>query len=189
MLRSGSFGDILIAAWGGTLLYTEGIFWGSKPQFDDLCSILFRVTQYAIHQSCQPIQYTRGSWSYDYHFFITCTPYLHTLLIECHTQVYSYIADKTANIWVGGGALTFSLRWVYMSILTLWFFDWEFCTHFDYTFWVCMHKSPTEYGIMYIYTPYYICIDEWSFMYAFNELQSFKFFVLFLKVTSSDLAK
>ena len=31
-------------------------------------------------------------------------------------------------------SLIFGPRWVYMSILTLWFSFWEFCSHFDYTF-------------------------------------------------------
>ena len=54
-LCSGSFRDILLAAWGGPLLYTEGIFWDSRHPCDDLCSVMFRVAQYPIHQSCQAI--------------------------------------------------------------------------------------------------------------------------------------
>ena len=78
-------------------MYTEGIFWGSRPPYDDLCSVLFRVAQYVIHQSCQAIQYTQEFLSYDYQFSIMCTLHLHTLLTECHTHIYSYIADKNVD--------------------------------------------------------------------------------------------
>ena len=116
---SGFFGDILIATCEGPLLYTEEIFWGSRPPCNDLCSILFRMAQYAIHGSCEAIQYTQGSWSYDHQFPIKCTLHPHTLLIECNTHIYAYILYDTVDIWVGGEALTFWPRWVYMSILTL----------------------------------------------------------------------
>ena len=98
MFCFGSFRDILIVAWIGPLLYTEGIFWGSRPPCDDLCSVMFKVAQYVIHQSCQEIQCTQGSQLYDYQFPIIYTLYLHTLLIECHTHVYSYITDDTIDI-------------------------------------------------------------------------------------------
>ena len=104
---SRSFRDILIAAWGGPLLYTEGIFWCSRSPCDILYSVLFRVAQYAIHQSCQAIQYTWGSRSYGYQFPIICILHLHTLLIECQTHVYSCIPDEIVDIWVREGALTF----------------------------------------------------------------------------------
>ena len=58
MFCSSLFEDILIVAWGGPLLYTEEIFWDSRPLCDDLCSVRLRVAQYAIHQSCQAIKYT-----------------------------------------------------------------------------------------------------------------------------------
>ncbi|PON44987.1 hypothetical protein PanWU01x14_262290, partial [Parasponia andersonii] len=29
----GSYGNTLTAVWGGPLLYTEGIFWGSRPPY------------------------------------------------------------------------------------------------------------------------------------------------------------
>ena len=47
-----------------------------------------------------------------------------------------------------------------------------------------MHERPTEYEIMYTYTPYYIYIYKWSFQYVFKELKSFN-----SQLTSSDLAK
>ena len=75
--------------------------------------------RYAIHQSCQAIQYTQESQSYDYQFSIICTLHIHMLLTECHTYVYSYIVDGTMNTWVGGRALTFWSWRVYMSILML----------------------------------------------------------------------
>ena len=170
----GSFRDIPIAIWGGPLLYTEGNFWGSRPLCDDLYSVLFRVTQYAIHQFCQTIYYTRGSRSYDCQICYICILYLHTLLTECCTHVYSYITDDTVDVWDGGMTLTFGPWPVYMSILKLWFSDRQFCTYFDCTFWVCMHERPIEYEIMYTYTSYYIYIYEWSFPYVFNDLKSFK---------------
>ena len=97
-LCSGFFKDILIMAWGRPLLYTDRIFWGMRPPCNDLCFVLFRVAQYVIHQSCQEIQYTLGSRSYDYQFSIVCTLHQHMLLIECYTHVYSYIADDTIDI-------------------------------------------------------------------------------------------
>ena len=79
-------------------MYTEGIFWGLRPPSDDLCFVLFRVTQYAIHQSYQAIQYTQGSQLYDYKFSIMYILHLHTLLAECYTYVYSYIVDDTIDL-------------------------------------------------------------------------------------------
>ena len=69
----------------------EGIFWGSRPLYNDLCSVMFRVAQYAIHQSFQAIQY-------NCQFSIMCTLHLYTLLTECCTHVYSYIVDDTVDI-------------------------------------------------------------------------------------------
>ena len=78
-------------------MYTEEIFWGSRPPYDSLCSVLFRVAQYAVHQACQAIQYTHGSYSYDQQFSTMCTVHLHTLLIECYTHIYAYIADDIVD--------------------------------------------------------------------------------------------
>ena len=93
------------------------------------------------------------------------------------THVYSYIIDDTVDVWDGGMEPTFGLRLVYMSILMLWFSNREVCTHFDCTFWVCMHEKPTKYKIMYTYTSYYIY--EWSFLYVCNDLKSFKLSAFF----------
>ena len=100
---SGFFGNILIAAWEGPLLYTEEILWDSRPPCDDLCSVLFRMTQYKFHQSYQAIQYIQGSRSYDQQYSIMCTLHLHTLLTEC----YTHIADNTVDTWIASGVLTF----------------------------------------------------------------------------------
>ena len=140
---SGSFGDVLFwflrghsdNGMGRTSDVHRGDFLGgSRPPYDGLCSVLFWVAQYAIHQSFQAIQYTRGSRSYDCQFSVMCTLHLHTLLTEYCTHVYSYIADDIVDIWVGGGVLTFGSRRVYMSILTLCFSNLDFCTYFDYIF-------------------------------------------------------
>ena len=118
-----------------------------------------------------------------------CTLHLHMLLTKCCTQVYSYIANDTINIWDEGGALTFGLWWVYMIVLTLWFFDWEFCTYFDCTFLgVYVWVAHWVWDYVYIRTILYIYIYEWNFQYVFKELKSFNF-SHFLQVTSSDLAK
>ena len=91
-----------------------------------------------------------------------CILYLHALLTECYIHVYSYIADDTVNIWVEEVALTFGPRRVYMSILTLWFSDREFDTHFDYTF-LGVYAWGAHWVCDYVYTHDTVYIYELSF--------------------------
>ena len=72
----GFFGDILIAVWGGPLLYIEGIFWGSRRPYDDSCYVLFKVAQYAIYKSFQAIQYARGIPIIRLSDLLFCTLYI-----------------------------------------------------------------------------------------------------------------
>ena len=78
------------------------------------------------------MQFTNLVRQYDIHrdpdhmivrFIIICTMHLHTLLTESCTHGYSYIADDTIDTRDGGRGADFRTRRVYMSILTLWFFD------------------------------------------------------------------
>ena len=95
-------------------------------------------------------------------YYMHCA--LHTLLIEYHTHVYSYIAGDSVDIWVREEVLTFGLRRVYISILTLWFsFDWEFYTHFDCTFSVWIYERPTEYELCLRTYFTHMYIYGWSF--------------------------
>ena len=150
----GSFGNTLTAVWGGPLLYTEGIFWGSRPPYSSWYVICSPSGSVCDSRSCQAIQYTQGSQSYDYLFSVMYTLHLYALLTEFYTHKYSYIVEGTDAMWVRGGAPTFWPRLVYMSILTLWFSDRGFCAYSEcvyiiYILWkahfariyICMHRS------------------------------------------------
>ena len=79
-------------------------------------------------------------------------------LCICIRYLLSVVADDTVDVWDGGRALSFEQRKVYMSILTLWYSNWEFCTHFDYIFWLCVHERPNEYRI---------CIHTYHIIYIY----------------------
>ena len=107
--HSGPFGDNMVPSrtlwwqYGVDLCSTQrGLrcIWDSRPPYCSWYVICYLSGSVCDSRSCQAIQYTRGSQSYEYLFFVMCTLYLHTLLTEFYTHEYSYIADDTAHMWV-----------------------------------------------------------------------------------------
>ena len=94
---SSSFRDILIAAWGGPLLYIGG-FSGAQD---------LRATAYILFCSeWLNMQFTNLVRQYNIHgdpdytivrFIIMFTLHLHTLLTKCYINVYTYIVDDTID--------------------------------------------------------------------------------------------
>ena len=159
--HSGPFGDNMVPS--GTLWRQYGVdlcstqrglrcIWDSRPPYCSwyvICSLSGLVCD---SRSCQAIQYTQGSQSYDYLSSVVCTLHLHTLLTEFYTHKYSYIAEGTDDIWDRGGVPTFWPRLVYMSILTLWFPDKLFLS--VYIMYIFLRGSLCEY--VYMYTSDYV---------------------------------
>ena len=135
----GSFGNTLVLSgtiWflrehsDGGMGWTSAVhrgslrcIWDSRPPYCSWYVIWSLSGSVCDSRSCQAIQYTQGSQSYDYLLSVMCTLHLHALLTEFYTHRYSYIAEGTDDMWDRGEAPTFWPRLVYMSILTLWFSD------------------------------------------------------------------
>ena len=74
-----------------------------------------------------------------------------------YSHLFLYL-DDTLDIWVGRRALTFGSQQVYISILMLWFSNWEFYAHFDFTFWVWIYERSIRYGLFIRTYTLHMCI-------------------------------